>query len=219
MGQPENTSDKIPIYGEFPYIEIEHETGHIFISKSVFELIGKPDVINVLWSPNIPALAICSDSSNDEDDRHFITEHDYKRKSLYSIKVIPKLIREVFSKSNLDKTHRFKIKVSSYHEPKNVAIFKIENAVVSEKKSLEKQKIEMKPADKKILNEVKAKINALLDSLSEVVGSYDNQIGNCPDTPKGEERMEMLGEVKEYIDNAVGNLEEAYGNIDEALNH
>jgi len=220
MEQPENTSNKIPIYDEFPYIEIEYETGRLFISKSVFELIGKPKAINVLWDTNTCALAICPDNSNDEDDRYFVTERDYKRKSLFSIKVIPNLIREVFLKSDLDKTHRYRVKVTQYYEPKNAAIIKMENAVVSDKTSSKEQKtIQMKAADKKLLNEIKTTINATLNALSEVVGSYDDQIEKCPDTPKGEEKMEMLEETKGYLDSALGNLEQAYGNIDEALNH
>jgi len=130
MEQHRNIPDTEFTYGnDCPYISIQWEKGHIFVSNAVFRLIGKPSGIRLQWNAAKRTLIIEPTDINDPDGFPVIGVTYTKHGSLFIGSTT--LIHEIWTVIDWDKTLRFRI-VAKYNEVSNVAIFELKNAVASE---------------------------------------------------------------------------------------
>ena len=130
MDQYKNISDSELNYGnDCPYIDVLWQKGHIFISNAVLRLIGRPGGIRLQWNAAKRSLIIEPTAIDDPDGFPVIGLTFTQYGSLFV--GCSTLLREILSATDWNKTLRFRI-IARYNEPSNVAIFELENAIVSE---------------------------------------------------------------------------------------
>ena len=124
------TLDSELTYGsDCPYIDIQWQTGRIFISNAVFRLIGKPGGIRLLWNASKRSLLI-EPTGIDDPNGVPVIGHKYAQDGSLFIGSIT-LVHEIWAATEWEKTLRYRI-VAKYNEPSNVAIFEMKDAVASE---------------------------------------------------------------------------------------
>jgi len=130
MEQNRNIPDTELTYGsDCPYIDIQWQTGRMFISNAVFRLIGNPSGIRFQWNVIKRSLIIEPTGIDDPDGFPVIGQTYAKRGSLFIGSVT--LMHEIWAVLDWDKTLRYRI-VAKYNETSNVAIFEMSNAIASE---------------------------------------------------------------------------------------
>lgn len=118
------------IYGiDCPYISLEWEKGHLFVSNAVLRLIGKPSGIHLRWNAVKRILIIEATHINDPNGFPVIGRQ-YERRGSLSIGSVT-LIHEIWSITKWDMSLRYKI-VAKYNELSNIAIFEMKDAVAFE---------------------------------------------------------------------------------------
>jgi len=123
-----NISDSELIYGnDYPYIVIQWQKGHIFVSNAVFRLIRKPNCIRLQWNAVKRTLIIEPTNINDPDGFPVIGQTHVKYGYLFIGNVT--LAHKIWAANAWDKLLQFKI-VAKYNEKSNVAIFEMKNAIV-----------------------------------------------------------------------------------------
>jgi len=112
-----------------PYMDIQYESGRMFISSAVFRLIGEPTAIRFHWNPTTCTLVIEPTSTGAPDSVPLIG-YTYARHKSFFIGSLT-LMHGIWTAIDWDKSLRYRI-VAKYNVPNNIAIFELDGAVAFE---------------------------------------------------------------------------------------
>jgi hypothetical protein len=109
-----------------PYIDIQYESGRMFISNAVFRLIGNPTGIRFLWN-SVKCVIIIEPTTIENPEGFPIIGEQYRKDRSMFIGCCS-FMDKIWKTIDWDKMLRYRI-VAKYNVPTNTAEFELDGAV------------------------------------------------------------------------------------------